>query len=267
MKLFMYMLLGFIQGFTEPIPVSSSGHLVIFNSLLNVEAFKDLNFEIITNFGSFLAILFFYRKEILNIIKDFFMYIKTKKDKYKENYKYAWYIVIATIPAGIFGLLFKDTIESITSVKIVGISLLITAILIFMVINIKGTKEKKDMTIIDALIIGLFQVIALFPGISRSGSTLVGGMSRNLTRETAFKFSFMLYLPISLATMTLGINDIIESGNISILWLPYTLGMLIAMFVTYFSIQWFKKVMEKGKLSYFAYYCIIVGVLTILFLK
>lgn len=267
MKLFMYMLLGFIQGFTEPIPVSSSGHLVIFNSLLNVEAFKDLNFEIITNFGSFLAILFFYRKEIVNIIKDFFMYIKTKKDKYKENYKYAWYIVIATIPAGIFGLLFKDTIESITSVKIVGISLLITAILIFMVINIKGTKEKKDMTIIDALIIGLFQVIALFPGISRSGSTLVGGMSRNLTRETAFKFSFMLYLPISLATMTLGINDIIESGNISTLWLPYTLGMLIAMFVTYFSIQWFKKVMEKGKLSYFAYYCIIVGVLTILFLK
>lgn len=267
MKLFMYMLLGFIQGFTEPIPVSSSGHLVIFNSLLNVEAFKDLNFEIITNFGSFLAILFFYRKEIVNIIKDFFMYIKTKKDKYKENYKYAWYIVIATIPAGIFGLLFKDTIESITSVKIVGISLLITAILIFMVINIKGTKEKKDMTIIDALIIGLFQVIALFPGISRSGSTLVGGMSRNLARETAFKFSFMLYLPISLATMTLGINDIIESGNISTLWLPYTLGMLIAMFVTYFSIQWFKKVMEKGKLSYFAYYCIIVGVLTILFLK
>ena len=240
MKLFMYMLLGFIQGFTEPIPVSSSGHLVIFNSLLNVEAFKDLNFEIITNFGSFLAILFFYRKEIVNIIKDFFMYIKTKKDKYKENYKYAWYIVIATIPAGIFGLLFKDTIESITSVKIVGISLLITAILIFMVINIKGTKEKKDMTIIDALIIGLFQVIALFPGISRSGSTLVGGMSRNLTRETAFKFSFMLYLPISLATMTLGINDIIESGNISTLWLPYTLGMLIAMFVSYFSIQWFK---------------------------
>ena len=267
MKLFMYMLLGFIQGFTEPIPVSSSGHLVIFNCLLNVEAFKDLNFEIITNFGSFLAILFFYRKEIVNIIKDFFMYIKTKKDKYKENYKYAWYIVIATIPAGIFGLLFKDTIESITSVKIVGISLLITAILIFMVINIKGTKEKKDMTIIDALIIGLFQVIALFPGISRSGSTLVGGMSRNLTRETAFKFSFMLYLPISLATMTLGINDIIESGNISTLWLPYTLGMLIAMFVTYFSIQWFKKVMEKGKLSYFAYYCIIVGILTILFLK
>ena len=267
MKLFMYMLLGFIQGFTEPIPVSSSGHLVIFNCLLNVEAFKDLNFEIITNFGSFLAILFFYRKEIVNIIKDFFMYIKTKKDKYKENYKYAWYIVIATIPAGIFGLLFKDTIESITSVKIVGISLLITAILIFMVINIKGTKKKKDMTIIDALIIGLFQVIALFPGISRSGSTLVGGMSRNLTRETAFKFSFMLYLPISLATMTLGINDIIESGNISTLWLPYTLGMLIAMFVTYFSIQWFKKVMEKGKLSYFAYYCIIVGILTILFLK
>ena len=101
MKLFMYLILCFIQGFTEPIPVSSSGHLVIFNSILNVEAFKDLNFEIITNFGSFIAIVYFYRKEIISIIKDFFMYIKTKENKYYENFRYALLIIVATIPAGI----------------------------------------------------------------------------------------------------------------------------------------------------------------------
>jgi len=266
MKLLMYVLLGLIQGFTEPIPVSSSGHLVIFNSLFNIEAFKDLNFEIIVNFGSLIAILFFYRKEILYIIKDFFMYIKTKDNKYRVNYNYAWLIVIATIPAGIIGLIFKDAIESIGSVKIVGISLLITAVMLFLVKDIKGNKKKENMSVLDALVIGIFQVIALFPGISRSGSTLVGGMFRNLNRETAFKFSFMLYIPISIATMILGVSDIISSGTLATLWLPYSLGMIVSMIVTYFSIQWFKNLMEKGKLIYFVYYCLIVGTLTIIFL-
>ena len=266
MKLILYMILGLIQGFTEPIPVSSSGHLVIFNAILNVEELNDLNFEIFVNFGSFIAICLFYRKEIISIIKDFFMYIKTKEEKYSLNYKYAWLIVIGTIPAGIVGLLAKDIIESISSVKIVGISLLITSLMLFLVKDIKGKKEKKDMTFKDALIIGLFQVVTLFPGISRSGSTLVGGMSRNLERETAFKYSFMLYLPISIATMLLGVLDIMENPISSTLILPYILGMIAAGIVTYFSIRWFKNIMEKGKLKYFVYYCFIMGIITILFI-
>ena len=266
MKLIMYMILGLIQGFTEPIPVSSSGHLVIFNALLNVEELNDLNFEIFVNFGSFIAICLFYRKEIIDIIKDFFMYIKTKDKKYETNYKYAWLIVVGTIPAGIVGILAKDIIESIASVKIVGVSLLITAIMLFMVKDIKGEKEKKNMTFMDALVIGLFQVIALFPGISRSGSTLVGGMSRNLERETAFKYSFMLYLPISIATMLLGVLDVIENPISNTLVLPYILGMITAGILTYFSIRWFKDIMQKGKLKYFVYYCLVMGIITILFI-
>ena len=266
MKIIMYMILGLIQGFTEPIPVSSSGHLVIFNALLNVEELNDLNFEIFVNFGSFIAICLFYRKEIISIIKDFFMYIKTKDKKYEVNYKYAWLIVIGTIPAGIVGILAKDIIESISSVKIVGVSLLITAIMLFLVKDIKGEKEKKDMTFKDALVIGLFQVIALFPGISRSGSTLVGGMSRNLERETAFKYSFMLYLPISIATMMLGVLDVLENPISNTLILPYILGMVSAGILTYFSIRWFKDIMQKGKLKYFVYYCLVMGIITILFI-
>lgn len=266
MKLIMYMILGLIQGFTEPIPVSSSGHLVIFNALLNVEELNDLNFEIFVNFGSFIAICLFYRKEIIDIIKDFFMYIKTKDKKHEINYKYAWLIVIGTIPAGIVGILAKDIIETISSVKIVGVSLLITAMMLFMVKDIKGDKEKKDMTFKDALIIGLFQVIALFPGISRSGSTLVGGMSRNLERETAFKYSFMLYLPISIATMMLGVLDVLENPISNTLIHPYILGMVSAGILTYFSIRWFKDIMQKGKLKYFVYYCLVMGIITILFI-
>lgn len=266
MKLIMYMILGLIQGFTEPIPVSSSGHLVIFNRILNVEELNDLNFEIFVNFGSFIAICFFYRKEIISIIKDFFMYIKTKEKKYETNYKYAWLIVTGTIPAGIVGIVAKDIIESIASVKIVGVSLLITALMLFLVKDIKGEKRKENMTFKDALVIGLFQVIALFPGISRSGSTLVGGMSRNLERETAFKYSFMLYLPISIATMLLGVLDVVENPISNTLILPYILGMTAAGILTYFSIRWFKDIMQKGKLKYFVYYCLIMGIITILFL-
>ena len=266
MKIIMYMILGLIQGFTEPIPVSSSGHLVIFNALLNVEELNDLNFEIFVNFGSFIAICLFYRKEIISIIKNFFMYIKTKDKKYEVNYKYAWLIVIGTIPAGIVGILAKDIIESISSVKIVGVSLLITAMMLFMVKDIKGEKKKENMTFKDAIVIGLFQVIALFPGISRSGSTLVGGMSRNLERNAAFKYSFMLYLPISIATMLLGVLDVLENPISNTLILPYILGMIAAGILTYFSIGWFKNIMEKGKLKYFVYYCLIMGIITILFI-
>ena len=266
MKLIMYMLLGIIQGFTEPIPVSSSGHLVIFNNLLDVETLKDLNFEIFVNFGSFIAIALFYKKEILNIIKDFFRYIRTKNKEYYTNYIYVWFIIIGTIPAGFFGLLLKDTIESITSTKIVGISLLITAFMLFLVKDIKGKKEKEDMTIIDALIIGIFQVIALFPGISRSGSTLVGGLIRNLNRKTAFNYSFMLYLPISIACMVLGVKDVLENPISSSLILPYILGMIVAGIFTYISIKWFKKIIENGKLKYFIIYCLLMGLITILFI-
>ena len=261
-----YVFLGIIQGFTEPIPISSSGHLLIFKNLFNFDMLNDINFEIIVNFGSFMAIVFLYRKEIFKIISDFFSFIKTKKKEYKENYNYAWLIVIGTIPAGILGLILKDKIEAISSnVKLIGIALLITSFALFLVKDIKGQKQKKNMTIKDAIIIGLFQVLALFPGISRSGSTLVGGMTRDLDRKTAVNFSFMLYLPISIATMILGVSDLINTPNITTLLLPYTLSMIASAIVTYFSAKWFIDIIKKGKLKYFSIYCLVVGILVILF--
>lgn len=261
MLLLKYLLLGIIQGFTEPLPVSSSGHLRIFKSFFNSEVLSDMNFEIIVNFGSLVAILILYRKEIVNIIKDFFMYIKTKEDKYKVNYKYAWLIVVGTIPAAIFGLFVKDLIEQYFTTKLVGLMLIITSILLFMIKDIKGTKDKKDMTVKDAIKIGLFQVVALLPGISRSGATVVGGMKSDLKRDTALNYSFMLYIPISVASMVLGVSDLIKANNLSTLAIPYTVSMIAAGIVTYFAAKLFIDIMKKGKLIYFSIYCFIVGLL------
>lgn len=266
-KILKYVFLGLIQGFTEPIPISSSGHLLIIKKLFNFDMLNDINFEIVVNFGSFIAIVFLFRKEIIYLIKDFFSYIKTKEDKYKENFKYAWLIVIGTIPAGIFGILFKDKIDTLSdNIKLVGIALLITATALFLIKDFKGKKEKNKITIIDSIIIGLFQTIALFPGISRSGSTVVGSMVRGLKRDVAVNYSFMLYLPISIATMILGVKDLLETANLSSLILPYTFGMIASAILTYFSAKWFINIMKKGKLIYFSIYCLIVGLLVLLFL-
>ncbi len=267
LELLKYLFLGFIQGFTEPIPVSSSGHLVIFRHLIHSNALNDLNFEIILNFGSLIAIILFFRKDLLELIHDFFSYLSSKEEKYKSNFKYCWLIVIGTIPAGLLGLFLKNWIEDqLVSVKIIGAALLITAFFLFLIKNLKGRKDDSDITYLDAIIIGLFQAIALFPGISRSGATMVGGMFLGFKRETAFKFSFMLYIPISLATMILGVKDLIKT-NISIdLWITYGISMIISGIVTYFATRWFSGIMKNGKLIYFVFYCLIVGTLVLCFL-
>ena len=261
MLLIEYIILGVIQGFTEPLPISSSGHLRIFKSIFTSKALSDLNFEIILNFGSLLAIIFLYRKDIIKIIKDFFSYIKTKDDKYKVNYNYAWFIVIGTIPAGIIGIFLKDILEKYFSTKLIGLMLVLTALMLYMIKDKNGKKTKKDMNYIDAIKIGLFQAIALIPGISRSGATVVGGMQDNLTKDTALNYSFMLYIPISLATMILGIKDLVKAPNLNELAFPYIISMIISSFVTYISAKLFIDLMKKNKLIYFSIYCFIVGLL------
>jgi len=266
MILLKYILLGIVQGFTEPIPISSSGHLLIFKSLLNINT-NDINFEIIANFGSFIAITLIYKNEIINIIKDFFNYLKTKENKYKENYKYSWLIIIGCIPIGILGIILKNKIDLISNnIKLVGIALLITSLALYLIKDIDGNKGKKNITFLDAIIVGIFQIIALLPGISRSGSTIVGGMTRNLSKETAVNYSFMLYLPVSIATMFLGIIDLINTPNISNLIIPYLIGMIVSFIVTYITTKWFISIVKKGKLIYFSLYCLIVGLIVILFI-
>lgn len=271
-----YIILGIIQGVVEALPISSSGHLLVCNDLLtNYLGFKNValsNTEllaIITNFGSLVAVIIIYFDKIKNVLKDFFGYFKTKSPSLKTNYKYGWYIIIATIPAGIIGLIVSklgvfDAISD--NIKIIGITLIITGIFLFWIRKANGKRKDKDLTIKDALMIGAFQVLGLFPGISRSGSTIVGGLYEGLDRETAFDFSFMLYIPISLATTILGIKDLFGSNLSSSEIMFFLLSAVVAFIFTYFSVKWFREVIKKGKLIYFSIYCFLVGTLIIIFL-
>lgn len=261
MKLLKYIILSIIQGFTEPLPISSSGHIRIIKSIINDGVLSDLNFEIIVNFGSLIAIIILYRKEIFNIINDFFKYIKTKNKIYKENYKHAWMIVIGTIPVMLIGLLIKDFLENYFTTKFIGLALILTAFLLYLIKDKNGYKTKKDITIKDALIIGLYQSIALLPGISRSGTTLVGSINQNLTRKDALNYSFMLYIPVSIGSAILGVTDIITSQNINELIVPYILSAIISGIVTYYSAKLFINITKKGKLIYFSIYCLIIGLI------
>ncbi len=270
MEILKYIFLGIIQGIAEPLPISSSGHLFLLTHLFNTEAFSDLNFEIIVNFGSFIAIFFIFYKEIFDLIKSFFIYIfnKDKRKQYAEKFNYCIMIIIGSIPVAIVGVLFKDKIESaLSKMWVLGISFLITALVLFLVRKINGNKTDKDITYKQALLIGIFQAIALVPGISRSGMVLVACLLCKLNKESSLKYTFMLYMPVSVASMVLGVKDLAEATNLSSLAIPYTVGMIAACIVTYFSYQWLSDWVKKGKLWKFSIYCLILGIFVLIYFR
>ena len=262
-----YIILGIIQGFTEPLPISSSGHVYILRNILNIGELTDLNFEIIVNFGSLIAILLIYYKDIKKLVTNFFKYFTIKNEETKNDFKYCLLIILGVIPIGIVGFLFKDQIENfLNSTKIIGISFLITALFLYLVRNIKGKKDDKQLTWKDAIIIGIVQIIAVIPGISRSGSTLITALFCNIKRESALKYSFMLYIPISVGTTLLGIKDLITMPNIHEMIIPYGLSFIASLIVSFFTLKWFMNVVKKGKFIYFSIYCLTIGLLVLLFL-
>lgn len=265
-EILIYIFLGIVQGLTEPLPISSSGHVFVLKKLLGITT-TDLNFEIIVNFGSLLAILVIYKDDLIKLIKNFFKYFKVKNDETRKDFKYCMLIVLGSIPVGIMGLLFKDSIESkLNNINIIGIAFLVTSLFLLLVSNIKGKRKESDMNVMDSLVVGTSQVIALIPGISRSGSTLIGGLFRKLDRETALRYSFMLYIPVSVGTTILGLKDLLEMNNIHDLVLPYGLGFIASMVVSYFTLRWFIKVVKKGNLKYFSLYTLLLGLLILIFM-
>ena len=276
-KFIQYLILGLIQGVTEPIPVSSSGHILIIQTILEkISGNINIDYSVLatmTNFGSLIAIFIYFRKDIIKLICSFFKFIFNKQLRNdvetKKDYKYCLLVILATIPAGIMGLIVTklglfDFLEE--NVKFVGLMLIVTSFFLFMIKDFKGTKNRDNITFKDAIIIGLAQMVALIPGISRSGSTIIGGMFRSLKRDVAFNFSFILYIPISIATSILGIKDLLELSITKVELMYYLLATLVAFIFTYLVTKWFSKIVKEGKLIYFSIYCLIVGLLVIMFL-
>lgn len=276
-ELIEYILLGIMQGITEPIPVSSSGHVLILQTILSkINSGIDIDFgtlATVTNLGSLIAIIIIFWSDIVNLIKSFFSFVFNKESrKDKEvclDFKYCLKIIIATIPAGVAGLIatklgLLDALEE--NVKFVGIMLLLTAVFLFLIKDFKGKKNRDDISFKDSIIIGLCQMISIIPGLSRSGATIVGGMFRNLKRDVAFNFSFILYIPISIATSILGIKDLLELSISSSTYILYIIAAILAGIFTYIFTKWFAKIVKEGKLIYFSIYCLVLGLVVILFL-
>lgn len=257
-------IIGIVQGFTEPIPVSSSGHVMIASELLGLGE-QGFTFAILTNTASLLAIMFIYRKDIIRLAANSLLYIKTKEPTYKSDFRFVLYLIIGTIPAGVLGVLLNDLIAESVSMTIIAIMLFVTGIALWLIRNRRGTKGESTMTAKDAFLVGLGQAAALTPGISRSGATIISAIAVGLDQKTALRFSFLLYIPVSLGGVVLGITDFLNEPNKADLAIPYAAAFIATLIMSYYALRWFMGIMEKGKLIYFAYYCFIVGALLLIF--
>lgn len=272
-NIIIYGILGAIQGFSEPILISSSGHLVIFQNIfeklnLIVPQLNDITFEIVVNTGSLAAVLCFYRHDIIRLCTTFFNYIQKseKRNLYLPGFRYCILLIVATIPAAIGGYLLNDKIEAaFSSSKLVGCSLLITAIFLLFIhkFGYRGKRSSKNLNLLDALRMGIFQLLALFPGISRMGITLSGGMMGGLFPQTARDFSFLMFIPVSIGAVIVKAKDFIV---INTLWFPYLIAFIISAVTTYFSINLLFKLLKKKRIIVLSRYCLILGIFVILFL-
>lgn len=257
-----YIFLGIVQGITEWLPISSSGHLVIFEEIFNVTS-PGMTFEVLLNFATFLAMIIVFRKELANLIVGFFRFIFKKSEVDKSEFYFGLYIVIGVIPVAVLGLLFEDYIGNhLKSLTTVAISLIVTGSALYYVSKINGYRKKLSLK--DAIWVGLFQAVSLIPGISRSGATIFAALFRKLDKELAIRYSFFLAIPVSLGTMLLKVDDLIEQMTTENL-VNYSLAFVVALVSAIFAIKWFIGIIQRGKLKYFTYYCVIVGVLILLF--
>ncbi len=265
-------LLGLIQGLTEFLPVSSSGHLVLAKYLLGVEtaASDNVAFEIFVHFGTVLSIITIYWRDILALIREFFKAIAsptTISQSYSssEPFRHALFILITLIPTGIVYILFSDFLESkFSDPKFVCGMLLVTGLLLLLTVLRKNPSGK--LTPVKALFMGIAQSAAMIPGISRSGSTICSALYMNVEPERAANFSFLMLLPVVLGATLLKSLDAF-SGGLSIGAVPIVVGTLVAYISGVIAIKLLLDVVRRGKLQYFAFYCFAAGLLGLFILS
>jgi undecaprenyl-diphosphatase len=246
-------ILAVIQGLTEWLPVSSSGHLVITQKILGLNL--PLIYSVMLHVGTLIVVLTAFRKDILDIIKAL-----AKRDFETEEGKLALFIAVGSVPIAIVGFVFYDFFKSLFSnLPAVGLALLITGCIVF--VSEKRIGNRK-LGILDSLLIGMAQAFTIIPGISRSGITVATGLLRKIDKATAFKYSFLLSVPAIIGA-TLVESKELALGNVDMV--PLLLGATISMIVGYASLKLLQKIVMNEKIHLFAYYCWTVGVTIIIF--
>ena len=267
MSYFQSILLGIVQGLTEFLPISSSAHLVLFPYLLGwqIPAGEAFVFDVLVQVATLVAVIVFFWRVLVDMAVAFVKGIWKRQPFADPLARQAWLILLATIPAGLAGLLLKGLVEeAFSSPAAVGFFMLITAGLLVIAERFgKRSRELEQINWKDSLFIGVFQAIAIFPGISRSGSTITGGMLRNLQRPPAARFAFLMSIPIMLAAGLLASLDMAKVPNISQQLPVFLAGFIAAGITGYLVIRWLLRYLINHTLYIFSIYCAIVGLLTL----
>ena len=247
------LILAVIQGLTEWLPVSSSGHLVITQKFLGLNL--PLIYSVMLHVGTVIVVLTVFRKDIEEIIRAL-----VKRDFETEEGRLALFIAAGSVPIALIGFVFHDFFESLfDNLLVVGIALLITGFVLFFSEKRIGNRK---MGILDSLLIGLAQAVAIIPGVSRSGVTVATGLLRKIDKATAFKYSFLLSIPAVIGATVMESRELVV-GNVDMI--PLFLGAIISMIVGYVSLKLLQKIVMSEKIHLFAYYCWLVGLAIILF--
>ncbi len=254
------LILGLLQGLTEFLPVSSSGHLELGGALFGLEdPHHFFTFNIIVHGATFLSVVFVFWKDIISLVVNFFRF------KWNAEMKFALLLLASAVPTAIVGLSFEEQIESIFEgrVTFIGFMLLITATLLFLTRFIP--KNNKDVTLKSAIVIGIAQTIAVLPGISRSGATISTALFFGIERSKAIKFSFLMVLiPIFGANFLKVLRMSEEAGSSSMEVMPMIIGAIAAFIAGVVACKWMLNIVRRGKIEYFSIYCVIVGITAII---
>lgn len=269
MSILQAIVLGIIQGLTEFLPISSSGHLVILPYLLgwNIPAEQIFPFDVLVQLGTLVAVIIYFWRDILEICKAIFSDFKAKNPGSSGESRLGWFLILATIPAGAAGLFLKDIVEQAFGSPSAAAFFLFGTALLLILAELIGKRERdlSDLRWYDALWIGLFQVLALFPGLSRSGSCMAGGMIRHLDRRSAGRFSFLMAIPIMAAAGLLSVFDLLNVPNLGQFIPVMLVGFIIAGVVGYLSISWLLNFVQSHSLFIFAGYCLFLGAAVLAF--
>jgi len=268
MNIFQAILLGIIQGITEFLPISSSAHLVITPYLLGwkLDEAVIFPFDVLVQLGTLLAAIIYFRRDLWEILAAVWAGLRSGKPFESPKARLGWFLVLATLPAGILGILIKDLVEAaFHSVQATALFLLGTAGLLF-IAERSGKKNRTldTLTWKDALWIGVAQAISLFPGISRSGATITGGMTRHLDRSSAARFSFLMMIPIMLAAGGLSVLDLFDTPNFTSYLPAIAAGFAAAAVVGYLAIRWLLGFLTRRPLYVFSIYCAALAALVLL---
>lgn len=258
-------ILAIVQGLTEFLPVSSSGHLVLGEALLGAEAFgNSIAFELVVHLGTFLAVLAVFWKDIVHLVSVFFpRLIKPRVwgAEYSNNsdFKLTVLMLLAMLPAGIIGLLLRDHISELFSQPfMVSIALLLTGSMLLATRFFK--KSTNPIGVTQAILIGFAQALALIPGISRSGSTISMGLALGIKQEEVARFSFIMVLPLIVAATVLEFIDLIQVGISQGEMISLFLGLIVSFIVGYLSLKWLLSLLRQGRFHYFAWYCYSIAI-------